>query len=170
MRSHDAATTRGDRSFAPNSPLLGVTLPAVSDLVPPGWLTGTIRDRTRGAFPASLSRAWGETCWTARDLWSTSPAFTAARASAAVSNVVPPVDVEALERRYRRLRESTLRRAQYLDQSSAPEVDEAPTPTGAMLALSAKVATWTATGIVIALALVVILLGFELGVFDALRR
>jgi len=43
-------------------------------------------------------------------------------------------------------------------------------PTAAMLALSAKVATWTVTAVVIAFAVIVILLGLELGLFDALRQ
>ncbi len=170
MRSYDAVSTRGDESFTPEGGLLGPTLTGVSDFVPPGWIAGTIRDRTHGAFPASLSATWGEASWTSRDLWVSSPAFVPARASAALSTVLPALDVEALERRYRAMRRPPLGDKRHLDESSGSEVEEAPTPTGAMLALGAKVASWTTAGVAIALTLIVILLSLQLGVFDALLR
>jgi len=170
MRSYDAASTRCDQSFTPEGGLLGPTLTGASDFVPPGWITGTIRDRTHGAFPASLSPAWGEASWTARDLWASSPAFVPARASAALSRKIPAFDFEAVERRYQQLRRARRRGKRNPEARRGFQVEEAPTPTGAMLALGAKVASWTTTGIVIVLALIVILLSLQLGVFDALLR
>jgi hypothetical protein len=170
MRSYDAVSTRGDQSPTPQDGLLGPTLTGVADFVPPGWIAGTIRDRTHGAFPASLSSAWGEASWTARDLWSGSPGFAAARTSARLSTKMPRFDVEAVERRYRRLRRARRRGQGNPNARRRFEAGEAPTPTVAMLALGAKVASWTTTAIVIALALIVILISLQLGVFDALLR
>jgi hypothetical protein len=136
------------------------SLPRISDVATAGWIDGTILDQMRRTVPTSLSQSWGEASWTARDLWINSPAFTATRASAALSSVIPLVEVGDLHRTYRRVRRARQRRAQ----------EESSTPTFAMLALGSKVASWTATVVVLALALIVILLGFELGVFNALMR
>src|SRR6476619_3227642 len=165
MRSEEAASTRGDKPLILRDATLLAPRPGLSDLVPAaGWVGGQIRDRTRGAFPASLSRSWGEASWTGHDLWVNSPMFAPARASARLSALTPVVDPETRRRTYRRLRQAVEER-----RVRAPleeEVGQAHTPTGAMLALSAKVVTWTTTVVVIALALIVVLLGIELGLVD----
>jgi len=145
---------RGDDVQRPDD-LLAATRPVLSDL---GWITGGFRD-PRGAVPPSLSRQWGEAAWTARDLWVNRPAYAAARASEAIATFIPTIDVDAVQRTYGRLRRARALRAH-----------EAPNPTTAMLALSARVASWTATLVVIAVALVVVLLGVQLGIVDALVK
>ena len=94
---------------------------------------------------------------------------SAGRAATALSTIMPVFDVEALERTDRWLRRARRRRARHLGERSESQVKKGP-PTAAMLALSAKVATWTVTAVVIAFAVIVILLGLELGLFDALRQ
>ena len=170
MRSDDAVSTRGDQSLAPDdaAPLAPIP-PRLSDLIPRGRIGERIRDHTRGAVPIALPRTWGEACWTARDLRLSNPTSAAGRASTALSTIMPVFDVEALERTDRWLRRARRRRARHLGEKSESQAEKAP-PTAAMLALGAKVATWTVTAVVIALAVIVILLGLELGLFDALRQ
>jgi hypothetical protein len=101
-----------------------------------------------------------------------SPLLAAARASAALSTIAPVVDPEATKRTYRRLRQAVEERRApgKLDQDADAQVEEAPLPTGAMLALGAKAVTWAVTVVMVALASVVILLGVELGIVDVVPR
>jgi hypothetical protein len=170
MRSEDAVSTRGDQSLTPDDAALLAPIPSrLADLIPRGWIGERIRDHTRGAVPIALPRTWGEACWTARDIWLSNPTSAEGRATTALSTILPVFDVEALERADRWLRRARRRRARHLGEKSESQVEKA-RPAAAMLALSAKVATWTVTAVVIALAVIVILLGLELGLFDALRQ
>jgi hypothetical protein len=148
------------------------TRPRLADFVPTGLKSEPTRGRAGGAFPASLSRTWGEASWTDHDLWTSSPLLAAVRASAALSTIAPLVDPEATKRTYRRLRQAVEERRApgRLDQDADAQVEEAPLPTGAMLALGAKAVTWAVTVVIVALASVVILLGVELGIVDVVPR
>jgi hypothetical protein len=168
MRTEAAASTGAPRPLTIGAATLLAPRPRLADLVPAGWAGAPLRDRTRGAFPASLSRTWGEASWTGHDLWMNNPMFAAARASAKLSTITPVVDLDAGKQTYRRLRQAVEERRGPIPRDEA--VEEVPTPTGAMLALGHKVVTWTTTVVVIALALVVGLLGVELGLVDVIPR
>ena len=134
------------------------TRPWLYERVESRRVTGLLRD-VRSTVPPSVSREWGEASWTARDLWVNRPAFVAGRAAGALSTRIPAFDVDAVQRTYR-----SLRRARILRDN------EVPNPTTAMLALGSRVASWTATVLVVAVALVVVLLGVQLGIVHALVR
>jgi hypothetical protein len=149
------------------------TRPRLSDFIPAGLKSEPTGGRRAGcAFPASLSRTWGEASWTDHDLWVNSPRLAAARASAALSTITPLVDLEARKRTYRRLRQAVEERRAPggIDEETDAQIGEASSPTGAMLALVAKAVTWAVTVVMVALASIVILLGVELGIVDVVPR
>jgi hypothetical protein len=151
MSAEDAKRTSDDW-------LSAATRPWLYERVNSRRINEVLRD-ARCTLPPSLSREWGEASWTARDLWVNRPAYAAARAAGALSTRIPTLDVDAVQRTYRRLRQARVLRA-----------NEAPNPTTAMLALSARVASWTATLVIVAVALIVVLLGVQLGIVDALVK
>jgi hypothetical protein len=149
------------------------TRPRLADFVPAGLKSEpTGGRRAGGAFPASLSRTWGEASWTGHDLWVNSPRLAAARASAALSTITPLVDLEARKRTYRRLRQAVEERRAPggIDEETDAQMGEVPLPTSAMLALGAKAATWAVTVVMLALASIVVLLGVEFGIVDVVPR
>jgi hypothetical protein len=169
VRLDALARVRQSRRVQPST---AASLRVVSDVVPTGWLPGPLRDRSRNSFPASLSQTWGEAAWTSPDLWMSIPVLAALRASAAVSGLTLPADTEVRQRRtYRRLRQSAedvrARAEQRIREADLPNT-ELPTPTDAMLALGTKVTAWTARVVVITFVLIVIGLGMELGVTEAI--
>jgi hypothetical protein len=100
------------------------------------------------------------------------PLLAGLRASAAFSGITLPADLEVRRRRSsRRLRQTAgeLRvRAEQRVREADFRYEEIPTPTDAMLALGTQVTAWTARIVVVAFVLIVIGLGVELGVAEAI--